>query len=81
VLDATKSGLRLKPEKVREHKRTWTKTRGPEWKERVEDKKKDEKIREDNRSFMKRSNAMGRFVMDEITRLAEKKANEELKAM
>jgi RNA-dependent RNA polymerase len=81
VLDATKSGLRLRPDILREHSRTWTKTLGPEWKDKVDDKKKGEKNREDNRPFLKRSMTKSRFVMDEITRLADKKANEELAAM
>ena len=84
MLDSAKSGLRLKPENLRKHKNEWSKTIGPGWKEQVEDKKRSEPSRtsrEDNRTHLKRSPSMHDFVMDEITRLAGKKAGEELAAM
>ena len=86
MLDAAKSGLRLKPEVLSKHRQFWSKTQGPQWKEQVEDKKRNETswlTREDNRPFLKRPPPpqMQRFVMDEITRLADKMACEELKKM
>jgi hypothetical protein len=84
VLDAAKSGLRLKPEKRGLHKQTRSRTLGPEWKEHVEDKKRSEPSRtsrEDNRTHLKRPKYMRLFVMDSIMELAREKADEELAAM
>jgi RNA-dependent RNA polymerase len=66
---------------LRDHSKKWSTTLGPKWKDKVEEKKKGEKRGRDvmdNKPYLKRPRQLGRFVMDEITELAEQMANQQL---
>ncbi|RDX54626.1 hypothetical protein OH76DRAFT_1341007 [Lentinus brumalis] len=80
ILDGSKTGVTVKPEIYREHCRNhvWQ-SRGPAWKEVVEEEVRHMGDYKMNRSHLKRGATLGKFVMDHLLKVIQIECNREYK--